>query len=108
MPVSLGSIVFYDATVLLGTPNVSQTKKPVRLVGYRVDGKSTGLLQTDMTSQQKKLHVFISFAGTSKYFLDGGSATLKSIILSQDRNTGSRYKNSETNHVLAPCHVLPQ
>jgi len=24
---------------LLGTPNVSQTKKPVRLVGYRVDGK---------------------------------------------------------------------
>ena len=39
MPVSSGSIVFYDATVLLGTPNVSQTKKPVRLVGYRVDGK---------------------------------------------------------------------
>jgi hypothetical protein len=38
-PVSPGSIVFYDATVLLGTPNVSQTKKPVRLVGYRVEGK---------------------------------------------------------------------
>ena len=39
MPVSPSSIVFYDTTVLLGTPNVSQTKKPVRLVGYRVDGK---------------------------------------------------------------------
>jgi hypothetical protein len=38
-PVSSGSIVFYDATVLLGTPNINQTKKPVRLVGYRVDGK---------------------------------------------------------------------
>ncbi|KHE90477.1 MAG: transposase [Candidatus Scalindua brodae] len=38
-PVSAGSIVFYDATVLLGTPNVNQTIKPVRLVGYRVDGK---------------------------------------------------------------------
>jgi hypothetical protein len=38
-PVSPGSIIFYDATVLLGTPNVNQTKKPVRLVGYRVDGK---------------------------------------------------------------------
>jgi hypothetical protein len=37
--VSSDSIVFYDATVLLGTPNVNQTKKPVRLVGYRVDGK---------------------------------------------------------------------
>ncbi len=33
------SSVFYDATVLLGIPNVNQTKSPVRLVGYRVDGK---------------------------------------------------------------------
>ena len=38
-PVSPDSIVFHDATVLLGTPNVNQTKKPVRLVGYRVEGK---------------------------------------------------------------------
>jgi hypothetical protein len=38
-PVSSDSNVFYDATVLLGTPKVNQTKKPVRLVGYRVDGK---------------------------------------------------------------------
>ncbi len=38
-PVSPDSIVFYDATVLLGTPKVNQTEKPVRLVGYRVDGK---------------------------------------------------------------------
>lgn len=38
-PVSPGSIVFYDANVLLGTPNVNQTEKPVRLVGYHVDGK---------------------------------------------------------------------
>lgn len=38
-PVNPDSIVFYDATVLLGTPNVNQTKKPVRLIGYRVDGK---------------------------------------------------------------------
>lgn len=33
------SIVFYDAVVLLGIPNVNQTKKPVRVVGYRADGK---------------------------------------------------------------------
>ena len=38
-PVSSGSIVFYDATVFLGTPHVNQTEKPVRLIGYRVDGK---------------------------------------------------------------------
>jgi hypothetical protein len=31
------SNVFYDAIVLLGTPGVNQTKKPVRLVGYIVD-----------------------------------------------------------------------
>ena len=32
------SNIFYDAVVLLGTPGVSQTKKPVRLIGYAVDG----------------------------------------------------------------------
>jgi len=30
---------FYDAKVLLGTPGVNQSKAPVRLVGYNVDGK---------------------------------------------------------------------
>jgi hypothetical protein len=32
------SKIFYDAIVLLGTPGVNQTKKPLRLVGYTVDG----------------------------------------------------------------------
>lgn len=32
------SIVFYDSTVLLGTPNVNQTKKKVRVVAYNVKG----------------------------------------------------------------------
>lgn len=31
------SIVFYDATVLLGSPYVNQTQKPLRLVGYEVE-----------------------------------------------------------------------
>jgi IS4 transposase len=30
--------VFYDAVVLLGTPGVNQSKEPVRVVGYTVDG----------------------------------------------------------------------
>ena len=34
-----GSIVFYDAMVLLGTPGVNQTEKELRVVGYRVDNK---------------------------------------------------------------------
>ena len=33
-----GSIVFYDAIALLGTPGVNQTEKELRVVGYRVDG----------------------------------------------------------------------
>lgn len=33
-----GSIIFYDAMVLLGTPGINRTKKPLRLVGYKVDG----------------------------------------------------------------------
>ena len=34
-----GGIVFYDASVLLGTPRVNQTQNPCRLVGYRVGKK---------------------------------------------------------------------
>ena len=37
-PVKSGSIVFYDAMVLLGTAGVNQTEKELRVVGYRVDG----------------------------------------------------------------------
>ena len=36
--INTGSIVFYDAIVLLGTKGINQSKKPVRLVGYTVDG----------------------------------------------------------------------
>jgi hypothetical protein len=34
------SHVFFDAKVLIGTPNVHQTQMLGRLVGYNVDGKS--------------------------------------------------------------------
>jgi hypothetical protein len=37
-PLKSGSIVFYDAIVLLGTPGINQTEKELRVVGYRVDG----------------------------------------------------------------------
>lgn len=39
-PVKENSHVFFDAMVLLGTPGVNQTQKPVHLVGYNIDGKS--------------------------------------------------------------------
>ena len=32
------SHIFYDALVLLGTPNQNQTKTPVRVVGYKISG----------------------------------------------------------------------
>jgi hypothetical protein len=34
-----GSPVFYDALVRLGAPRANQTQRPVRVVGYLVDGK---------------------------------------------------------------------
>lgn len=37
-PVPPHSIVFSDSVVLLGTAGGNQTKKPVRLVGYQIDG----------------------------------------------------------------------
>jgi hypothetical protein len=36
-PINPDSNIFYDAVVLLGTPGVNQTKKPLRLVGFTVD-----------------------------------------------------------------------
>ena len=36
-PTALGSIVFFDAIVILGTTEVNQTKETLRLVGYEVD-----------------------------------------------------------------------
>jgi hypothetical protein len=33
------SHIFFDAKVLLGTPNANQTEEPVRLVGYIIEGK---------------------------------------------------------------------
>jgi hypothetical protein len=52
--VPTGGIVFYDAEVLLGTPNVNQTKNPVRLVGYRVAGIDFWIAtdRRDLSAQQ--------------------------------------------------------
>lgn len=36
--VNADSYIFYDALVLLGTPNQNQTEKPVRVVGYEISG----------------------------------------------------------------------
>ena len=49
------SIVFYDAEVLLGTvENNNQTEKPVRLVGYRVNGVDYWIAtdRRDLTAEQ--------------------------------------------------------
>ena len=48
------SNIFYDAIVLLGTPGVNQTKKPLRLVGYTVDGPRYWVATTryDLTAEQ--------------------------------------------------------
>ena len=36
--IAAGSNVFFDAEVLLGTPGINQTARPVRLVGFEADG----------------------------------------------------------------------
>lgn len=54
------SHVFFDAKVLLGTPKINQTKKPLRLVGYIVDGRKYWVAtdRFDIIAEQivKKLH----------------------------------------------------
>jgi len=52
--VTPGSIVFYDKVVLLGTKGVNQSKKELRLVGYRVDGKEFWIATSrhDLTAEE--------------------------------------------------------
>ena len=50
----MDSIVFYDAVVLLGTPGINQTKRELRLVGYRVAGADYWVAtdRYDLTAEQ--------------------------------------------------------
>lgn len=53
-PVDPDSYIFYDALVLLGTPGVNQSKKALRVVGYRI-GNATYFVATDrldLTAEQ--------------------------------------------------------
>ncbi len=77
------SIIFSDAQVLLGTEeNKNLSQKPVRLVGYHVDGVdywiATGrrYLTAERIAKAYKLRW-----GTSKIFLPGGNAICASTIL---------------------------
>ena len=49
-----GSIVFYDALVLLGTPRVNQTEKEVRVVAYRIGAKEYWIAtdRQDLSAEQ--------------------------------------------------------
>jgi len=49
-----GSIVFSDAKVLLGQEGVNQTKNPVRLVGYQIEGNKYWIAtdRFDLTAEQ--------------------------------------------------------
>lgn len=53
-PIDEQSIVFYDAVVLLGSNKKNRTKKPVRVVGYRVEGKEFWIAtdRFDLTAEQ--------------------------------------------------------
>ena len=57
LPLQKDSPVFFDAKVLLGTPNVNQTKEPVRLVGYVIEGKQYWVAtdRYDLTAEQVAL-----------------------------------------------------
>jgi len=48
------SNILYDAIVLLGTPGVNQTKKPLRLIGFTVDRKKYWVATSrfDLTAEQ--------------------------------------------------------
>ena len=56
-PVRKNSHIFFDAKVLLGTPNANQTKETVRLVGYIIEGKKYWIAtdRNDLSAEQVAL-----------------------------------------------------
>ena len=54
LPFDPGGIVFYDAVVRLGQPGINETKKELRLVGYRVGNKKYWVAtdRFDLTAEQ--------------------------------------------------------
>lgn len=53
-PIETGSIVFFDAIVLLGSKGINQTESPLRLVGYEVDNVKYWIATSrlDLTAEQ--------------------------------------------------------
>jgi len=53
-PHGVSGIIFYDALVHAGTPGINRTKEPVRVVGYRVEGKDYWVAtdRHDLTAEQ--------------------------------------------------------
>lgn len=75
-----GGIVFFDGTtVLLGTFGVNQTARPVRLVGYKVDGAKYCVTTDRYDLSTEQVAMATSFAGTSRLFSAGGSGICTSI-----------------------------
>ena len=54
LPFDTGGIVFYDAVVRLGQPGINETKKELRLVGYKVGNKKYWVAtdRFDLTADQ--------------------------------------------------------
>ena len=53
-PIESDSHIFYDAVVLLGSENINQTEREVRVVGYKADGKKYWVAtdRFDLTAEQ--------------------------------------------------------
>lgn len=107
-PLKPGSIVFYDALVLLGTPQVNQTEKPVRLIGYCIDAKEYwvatdrhALPADDIASLYKLRWNIEIFFGWWKRHLS----------LSSYRTIPVRINGSNTcrvNYLSSACYLLSQ
>jgi len=63
-----GSIVFFDAIVILGSPNINQIEIPLRLVGYQVGSTQYWIAanRCDLTAEQTAA-AYIAFPDLLNY-----------------------------------------
>lgn len=101
-----GSIVFYDAIVLPGTPGINQTDKEVRVVGYRVAGIDYWIAtdRHDLTAEQ--MGFAYKLRGNLEIFFGWWKCHLKVYHLISRSQYGYINHQTRINHMQNPNRTL--
>jgi len=101
-------IILYDATVKLGTPKVNQTKKNIRVIGYRVNGKVYWVATNRFDLSAEQIASIYKLRWEIENFFAWWKRHLKVYHLIARSEYGLMVQIlSRLNHLLIADHLLP-